>query len=223
MHPRWQNHVPEPKALLEALLEATKGAENPLYEIWVRLMTQMMDIYSSPLLRESLVHMFSWAIPDSKALSLIAEVGPLIEIGAGKGYWAHLLSKQGVDIKAFDSHVPYAFAHSWHENLGDVLKSLQAYFPLENWFPVQEGNSNAIKENPDRTLFLCWPPYDDSMAANCLDAYKGKTLIMVGEGEGGCTGDDEFWLKITEGWQRTLRYSIPTWPGIHDQLSIYSR
>jgi hypothetical protein len=30
---------------------------------------------------------YGWAVPDALALQCIARVGPIVEIGAGKGYW----------------------------------------------------------------------------------------------------------------------------------------
>ena len=50
------------------------------------------------LLRQKLVRKFAWAIPDQKAINLCCKYSPLIEIGAGTGYWASLISKQNGKI-----------------------------------------------------------------------------------------------------------------------------
>ncbi|KAF4318472.1 hypothetical protein BBO99_00006974 [Phytophthora kernoviae] len=48
---------------------------------------------------------YSWAIPDERALQIIKHYGPIVEMGAGSGYWARLLQLRGVDIVAYDLHV----------------------------------------------------------------------------------------------------------------------
>lgn len=36
----------------------------------------------------SLMSKYSWAIPDDNSLNIIKEFSPLIELGAGNGYWS---------------------------------------------------------------------------------------------------------------------------------------
>jgi hypothetical protein len=60
--------------------------------------------------RDELVHLYSWAIPNEDALRAIAAHGPILEVGAGNGYWAQLLTERGVDVLAFDP-VPFAEGH----------------------------------------------------------------------------------------------------------------
>ena len=49
--------------------------------------------------------MYAWAIPDERALKIIREYGPIVEMGAGRAYWARLLEARGVDIVAYDIDV----------------------------------------------------------------------------------------------------------------------
>jgi len=48
---------------------------------------------------------YAWAIPNEKALMAISEFAPIIEMGAGAGYWARLLRDRGVEIEAYDCDV----------------------------------------------------------------------------------------------------------------------
>lgn len=50
--------------------------------------------------------LFSWAIPNKKAIDICSNYGPIVEVGAGTGYWAWLLRKQGVSVEALDI-LPY--------------------------------------------------------------------------------------------------------------------
>lgn len=96
----------------------------------------------------------------------------------------------------------------------------------KEWHTIVEGSCEvlALPENQDRALFLCWPPYDKDFAYNVLKAYQGNTLIYVGEGEGGCTGDDNFFKLLEKEWEEVAYDDgFTSWSGIHDQLIIYRR
>ena len=54
---------------------------------------------------EDAMERFAWAIPDARALRACAAFAPLVEMGAGAGYWARLLHDMGVEIEAFDKDV----------------------------------------------------------------------------------------------------------------------
>ena len=44
--------------------------------------------------RPGLVQRFSWAVPSDDALDVIARYAPIVEMGAGSGYWAHLMRER---------------------------------------------------------------------------------------------------------------------------------
>ena len=150
---------------------------------------------------------FSWAIPTDSALQIIADLGPIVEIGAGTGYWAHLLRAMGVDVKAYDLYPPSE--NGWHPGAAQ-------------WTKVVEGGPERAGFHEDRTLVLCWPPYSSEMAANALKVYQGTTVVYIGEGNGGCTGDDEFHELLESHWDIEL-HQIPQWYGIHDILHVCKR
>lgn len=153
---------------------------------------------------------YSFAIPSKKAIEAIGKLSPLIEIGAGTGYWAKLLQDVGADIKAFDIHPPDTGGHHEH-------------FAPRTYARVLAGGPTQILEHPNRTLFLCWPPLSNPMAAACLDLYLGYHLVYIGEGSGGCTGDDHFHELLDANWDEVQQVWIPQWPGIHDYCTIYRR
>jgi hypothetical protein len=51
---------------------------------------------------EELHRKYAWAIPDARALRIIKHFAPVVEMGAGTGYWCSLLRESGVDIVAYD-------------------------------------------------------------------------------------------------------------------------
>jgi len=153
------------------------------------------------------VHKYSWAIPNEEAINAIVAHSPngVVEIGAGRGYWAYLLDQVGCLVVAYD------------------VKCHDENHYNDNWFPVLFGEEVMAKHYPDRTLFLCWPPCAQLMALNALLSYTGNTVVYVGEGAGGCTGDDDFHSLLNAGWTLLSQVSIPQWSCIHDDLRIFGR
>ena len=81
---------------------------------------------------EKYTQKYAWAIPNDDALMEIAKCTPLIEIGAGTGYWAWLLRQLGVDILAFDKNPP-----------GHHLKS--KFHPTAvTWTEVLSGDESVL-------------------------------------------------------------------------------
>jgi hypothetical protein len=144
---------------------------------------------------------------DDEAIQAILKYGPIVSVGAGSGYNEWLLQERGGDVLATDAFPatqnPYIFHGSWT----DI---------------TQMTAQEAAEKYSDRSLFFCWPSYDAPWAAEALRAYQGDTVIYIGEGFGGCTGDDAFHEEL-ETWEEIERLSIPQWEGIYDKLYIYRR
>ena len=132
-------------------------------------------------------------------------------MGAGLGYWAKLISKAGGDIICFDAFPNKLGINHFHSS------SVNPYYEIKMGFPED------LCFHSNRTLFLCWPPYDNPMASDCLTHYKGSTVIYIGEGDGGCTADDNFHETLYKDFEEIECIFIPQWDGIHDSLTIYKR
>jgi hypothetical protein len=160
--------------------------------------------------RVACVRRYAFAVPDARALDAIARYSPIVELGAGTGYWAYLLRALGVDIVASD--------------LAPPDRSPNAYkLDPRTWSEVRPGGIEILANHPDRALFLCWPGYRDSFAADALAAYPGNRLIYIGEDRGGNTASPAFFDQLHLKWALDERIAIPRWPGAHDSLQIYYR
>ena len=76
------------------------------------------------LVRDPLSLAYSHAIPTDEALDTIAEHAPLVELGAGTGYWAALLRLRGCDVAAYDiaPPAPGKYVNKYHHRTyTDVL------------------------------------------------------------------------------------------------------
>jgi len=162
--------------------------------------------------REMCVKKFSWAIPNNEALDTIAKYGPIVELGAGAGYWAYLLRSRGIVVEAYDKD--------------PTTKMNVCGYEFETmWTDVAVGDTSVLQyySGGKHALMLCWPCYDDPFAYNALTAYKGNTLIYIGESWGGCTGDDQFFSLLRDEWECTEVVDIPRWDSIRDSLFVYKR
>jgi hypothetical protein len=173
------------------------------------------DAYSSFLtteykLRHEFVQKYTWAIPTEGALALLARYSPIVEMGAGTGLWASMLAARGADVVAFDAEPPNIVKNHWHDR-------------TEIFFPVQPGTPEVLANFPDRSLFLCWPPYNTAMASECLDYYRGQHVLYIGEGKWGCTATDDFHETLENDFNMIEYTDIPQWNGIHDRVEAWRR
>jgi len=160
------------------------------------------SVLNLPARRRELAALLAWAIPAEGALGVLAGYGPLVECGAGTGYWAALLRARGVDVLATD--------------LAPANRS---------WTAVSAAAAvTAVRAHPGRTLLLCWPPYDDDGASYAaLRAYRADVLLYAGGGPGGPTGTVRFHRELELNWSPAEQVALPTWPGLRDRLVVYRR
>ena len=155
---------------------------------------------------------WAWAVPDEKAIRTLVEHSPIVEIGAGTGYWARLAAEAGADIVAYDSRPPVA-----------ARKKVVAWaVETGTYFEVRRGGPGMVRFHQNRTLFLCWPPHSHDIAVDCLRRYEGGTVIYVGE-NGGCTADERFHDELDKNWEIVKVVAIPQWHGLHDRMYVLNR
>ena len=179
--------------------------------------------------------LYSWGLPSDAALACIARCAGatgVVEVGAGTGYWARVLSRRGVDVRAYDAApVDCVSAHNGHH----VLLAHTSPPPFAAVF--RRDARDAAAAHPRRCLLLCWPPPEDdeslppearSMAADALGAYKGATVCFVGEGAPGAPGGGApdgappaaspatagpmFFSMLARDWMLQTHMPLPRWP-----------
>jgi len=181
--------------------------KNPYLEAVIK--NDLLRKISSYKDRESLVREYAWSVPTDEAIEEIVKLSPIVEGGAGTGYWASLISKAGGDIICYDIAPP-----------GEVEND---YKHTKQHHLVNLGGAEKIAEHSDRSLLLCWPPYQNQMGYEHISSYKGKILILIGEGRGGCCGDGQMFDYIENNFIHKKSIYIPQWFGIYDDVNIYSR
>lgn len=205
---------------------------NELLEAFLRLDDAAR---ASAGVRDEFVARYSFAIPTTEALRHICEAAPggIVEVGAGTGYWARLLDRLGASVRAYDIAPPPSPDNQWFAN-------------TTPWHEVRLGNENVVDDAPPAALLLVWPTRNETWATAAAQRYHaagGGTLVYVGEGPGGRSGDDTFHAVLGEIngcvhcsygvetvpcicgirplWLRVAEHQIPTWPGYHDTVRLY--
>jgi predicted GIY-YIG superfamily endonuclease len=195
---------------------------NPLLRAYLECCPQHKEFEDNPGLvrrvvehRDKLVARYSWAIPTETALSEVLSMSPIVEMGAGTGYWTALLRRMGADVVALDRSPPgslkslVAACNPWHVNARQHSK-------------VQTGQPSDLRVYGDRTLLLCWPPRG-SMASQCLQHWTGENLVYVGELASDTMADPEFFEVLREKFDMSGLVEIPKWPGINDTMTVWRR
>ena len=101
--------------------------------------------------RDELVKRYSWAIPSPKSLRFILDHldgQGIIEIGAGTGYWAAMLTLGGADVVAFDKYPPDKRAnwyHSEHEKYWHTITQEDVDEYNERWGYLDKINSEMVE------------------------------------------------------------------------------
>lgn len=168
------------------------------------------DMLDEIKIRSEYIQRFGFAVLTPATVELLKAYQPLVEIGCGSGYWSYELQKAGIDVVATE---PYP------EKSGAYRDARWKMFTAAE---IIHGPA-AAKKYPGRTLLMVWPDYEVNWPAETLAGYAGRHVIYVGEGEGGCTGDDRYHRRLDRDFECLKVQRIPNFFGIHDKLHIYQR
>jgi hypothetical protein len=161
--------------------------------------------------RESYIEQFGFALLSFGAIEAIRPYQPLVELGAGSGYWAYELKRFGIDVVATDKGV-------------QMFRNFRSG-KLERWkktyTEIEELNSvEAIRKYPNRVPLIVWPSYGEAWAADALNIYMGNTVIYFGEGYGNATADDRFHEILEQRFANQTFVRMPHFWGCYDRWLV---
>lgn len=174
---------------------------------------------------EPLTRCVGFGVPGEEALALAASVAPLVEVGAGTGYWAGLLRSRGADVDAYDAAPPT-----------DAMNNEFFFQQYARVKPIRDGCDLFFEGSPHakKALFLVWPVSFDNddpvnvqeWDARCLAAYHragGETVVFVGERRTNGTASLAFLRKLDELYDIVDTAPVPNWFFTSDDCSVWAR
>jgi hypothetical protein len=148
---------------------------------------------------------YSWAIPTPAVIEYIKAIHlkePILEIGAGSGYFAALIThvfnhQRYVAYDAYTSHV-----FPWR------------YYDVQTVRPTP---------SPVQNLFLCWPNYSDYFAHKALLDYTPRRVLYIGEVDG-CCAEPTFFEHLEEHYTEVEDTpEIDQYEGLHDVFQVWEK
>jgi hypothetical protein len=171
-----------------------------------RYFERSLDRYKA---RTAFTTEIAFAIPCAEAIAVIAQSPRIVEVGAGTGYWAALLTQTGCDVVATDAN----------QGRTGYRQKIGYHYPVQRLKAV-----TAVRRHPDRDVLMSWPSYNEGWAVRAARAIApGRSLYYIGEGSGGCTADDAFFRLMRRDFEEVAECDIPQWDGLHDGLWHYRR
>lgn len=137
-------------------------------------------------------HSVSYAVPNKLLLDKIALYGPVVEAGAGTGYWTAVIESTGVDIVAYDKSPPECGGNGFFDHTYTKVRQGDGADP--NFWTQGDLSSRALllvwPNNPDKVdnphLYNGDEDIQPVWDVDCLAGYMkngGRTVIYVGERE----------------------------------------
>lgn len=172
--------------------------------------------YEGWMLRREVTSQYAWTVTAPATLDFVRQhctkrvVDPL----AGTGYWGYLLAQCAIRVISSDVCPPNknSTLNAWHQNASTFVDVRRA-----------EGAVTAQMSVESDTLLLSWPPFADSTGFDVVSAFAGNRLIFIGEGAGGCTGDDAMWELLGAEWTERDWHQPVQFDGIHDYVWAFDR
>ena len=171
-----------------------------------------------------LQHTYACAIPNEAAIDAIASLRtPVLELGAGAGYWGALLRLRGVECVLYDRAPPTEAGNN-------------PYFGRQ-YTEVLAGDESKAGLYPGHALVLVWPysdeeaesivvPDSDPWDVRALRQYQGSTVVHVGELDElahNRTTSRAFKQLLTSAFTQVMATPLPSWPHCDDTLTIWKR
>lgn len=141
----------------------------------------------------------SWAVFTTEyldSLGKLVEGKIVLDVGAGNGILYNLMRERGV---------------VWH--CIDLEKSLRAQ--PRPWVMVGDWRDAVEAVHPD-VIFASWIDYTSVLDIEL--ASSDLPLVIIGEGNSGCTGSEQFWQDHEDCISKPPKWfrDVPEWWGIHD-------
>ena len=186
--------------------------------------------------RDFCASMYAFATPSPAALDAVVRLRrPIVEVGAGTGYWAALLRARGASVTAYDAEPPASAPRA-----GSRKRKRDAGFNAYHgrakpWGPVLRAGAGDVAKAARwdaraPALMLCYAPPREGVAAEAIAAYvdalrarpgSSGAVVCVGE-HAGLTGEAAAERLLERHFALRERLPLPQWGSTAAWLSIWA-
>ncbi len=157
------------------------------------------------LREEQAIPEFGFSIPCAEVLGALQAYQPILEVGAGTGYWTALMRQRSIDVIGTDPD-----DQGWWERVGQYDSQ-----------QIKLGARQALQRWPERTVFCSWPSYKETWFLQTLRVMQvGRYLILIEEDS---CADDKTWKYRDRNFELLTPIKVPAWPGMNDRCGVWRR
>ena len=149
---------------------------------------------------------FGFSLPCAEVLDTLAKHAPILEVGAGTGYWTALMRHRGIEVIGTDPDLQ----HHWKDGVG-------RYDPHQARLEAK----TAVRRYPDRTVFCSWPSLNQTWFRQALKAMRRGQCVIVIE-EDACA-DDRTWNYRDAHFESEEHITVPAWYGCNDRCGVWRK
>ena len=161
--------------------------------------------------RTAFIKQFSFAVPCREVLDALQSLEPILEVGAGTGFWTHLMNQRGID--AWSTDVPQM--HNEHE------QAIGAFGLNE-----EMDAERAVRTYPSMNVFISWPVYWSDWPERAISAMESdQYLACIDDGRRGQTGSERFYDILDRDFEKlnVLTFGQPSWPRQYDAFHVWRK
>lgn len=164
-------------------------------------------------------------MPTDEAIETIAEYGPVLEVGAGSGYWSYVLSEAGVDVIATDLSPPDVVVDDLPAGYYDAVGTDEFQFiSVERsesesyqrmWDTVHIADHSCVQSYSSHSILFCHPEgfeWTEEVLDMC---HFGQELVLVAEWYPGADATPMFFKRLAENWELVETFPVYDWASMH--------
>lgn len=164
--------------------------------------------------REEFLHEYGFSVPCVEMMDWLKVPGlPVLDPMCGTGYLGRQMEKAGLKVVASDDG-------SWHyfDPPKDTIRQKVWIRP-----PVIADAVVQTRKYRGHVVMLSWPYMDDVAYRVARAMHQGQWLAYIGESDGGCTADSDFFSYIRKSFYEVANVRNPQFWGLHDEFYLYRK
>ena len=193
---------------------------NPAIEGYLDAGLSWGDEGWEPVDETDVLRVYPEYVPTDTAIETLCEYGPLLEVGAGNGYWAHTVNENGGNCLPTDLSPE---AVSTTEFPATVTYDGTEY-ETKVWADVREYDGvAAVQDYPDRTVVMCHPSGATRWSEDVLAAITDQPFIFIGEWFPGADATPMFFKRLADDWELVETFPVYDWASMHVRGYVFEQ